>query len=123
MKRAAGISALNLALAIGLGAFGAHGLKSRISDAAMEWFKTGHNYHMWVGLALLGVGLAIPHWKGLRGWMTLMLVGTLLFSGSLYLMSVTGMRWLGAITPLGGASWIGGMVWLGVYLLRKEASQ
>ncbi len=117
------VAAWNLALAVGLGAFGAHGLKSVVSESAMEWFKTGHNYHMWMALGLLIITMVYPSWKGVKAWSALMLIGTILFSGSLYVMTVTGLRWLGAITPLGGASWIIGWIWLGVSLLKNEVSQ
>lgn len=119
----AGIAAFNLALAVAVGAFGAHALRSVIDEGAMAWFKTGHDYHMWHGLGVLAVVLGVRGWKSVGAWSVLMLVGTVLFSGSLYLMAVTGMRWLGAITPLGGASWIGGWIWLGVSLSRKSLSE
>ena len=110
------VSALNLGLAVGLGAFGAHGLEPVVGEGAMEWFKTGHSYHMWHGLGLLML-LVLPisaqakHRLGI-----LNLVGTFFFAGSLYLMTVTGIRWLGAITPIGGVTWIAGWVALAVAL-------
>jgi uncharacterized membrane protein YgdD (TMEM256/DUF423 family) len=75
-------------------------------------FETGARYQMYHALALLGVGLAHGRWPttsiALAGW--LFVAGTLLFSGSLYVLALTGHRWLGAITPLGGAAFIAG--WL-----------
>lgn len=116
-------AASNLALAVGLGAFGAHALRDVISPQAMEWFKTGHSYHMWHGLGLLTV-LALPvTGKVARNLGLLMLAGTVFFSGSLYLMSVTEMRWLGAITPIGGVSWIAGWVILAVVLGKGAGEQ
>ncbi len=104
------------ALAVGLGAFGAHGLKSRVEagtldPALLEAFKTGVQYHFYHVLALLAVGCAglLPGRAGsvaVVAW----LVGIALFSGSLYLMTFTGARWLGAITPIGGVAFIVGWV-------------
>lgn len=117
MSRWVGVAAgVNLALAVGLGAFGAHGLRGVIDEGAMEWFKTGHSYHMWHGLGLLAL-VVLPLTARMRGVLAgLFLGGTLLFSGSLYVMAVTGMRWLGMITPLGGVSWIAAWAVLAVAL-------
>ncbi|MFQ5684046.1 MAG: DUF423 domain-containing protein [Candidatus Binatia bacterium] len=99
-------------LAVALGAFGAHGLKDRISPEMLNIFEVGVRYHFFHALALLAVGCAITRWPGASvvaaGWF--FLVGTLIFSGSLYLLSLTGMRWLGAITPIGGVAFLTG--WL-----------
>lgn len=116
-----GLACWNLALAIGLGAFGAHGLRGRVSEQALEWFRTGHSYHMWVGLALLGLALA-GFLSGRRVWVGWGLVfGTVFFCGSLYLMTVTGMRWLGAVTPVGGVAWIVSLGAAGWMLGRERA--
>jgi uncharacterized membrane protein YgdD (TMEM256/DUF423 family) len=101
-------------LAVALGAFGAHGLSSRLSPERLETFETGARYQMYHALALLAVAWALANWPQVEkllsagGW--LFVVGNVLFSGSLFLLSVTGFRWLGAITPLGGVAYVVG--WL-----------
>lgn len=95
-------------LAVALGAFAAHGLKSRLAADMLQIFEVGVRYQMYHALALLAVGWASSRWPGAAvtaaGW--LFIAGTLVFSGSLYLLSFTGMRWLGAITPIGGAAFL-----------------
>jgi uncharacterized membrane protein YgdD (TMEM256/DUF423 family) len=107
-----GLGAISAGLAVALGAFAAHGLRSRISPEALQTFETGARYHMYHALALLAVAWAATRWPGgavtAAGW--LFVAGTLLFSGSLYLLAVTGVRILGAITPFGGLAFILG--WL-----------
>ncbi|MGQ0509444.1 MAG: DUF423 domain-containing protein [Betaproteobacteria bacterium] len=99
-------------LAVGLGAFGAHALKARLSPELLATFETGVRYQMYHALALLAVGWACTRWPGTAvnasGW--LFVAGTVIFSGSLYILSLTGVRWLGAITPIGGAAFLAG--WL-----------
>ncbi|MDQ2070882.1 DUF423 domain-containing protein [Natronospira bacteriovora] len=107
-----GLGAVNMAIAVALGAFGAHALRSRAENLPLErglavW-ETAVQYHLIHGLALLGVALA-AHWLDSQllragGW--LMLLGVLLFSGSLYLLVLTGWRLLGPLTPLGGLCFI-----------------
>ncbi len=101
--------ALSAALAVMLGAFGAHALRGRLPADLLVIYQTASQYHVYHALGLLAVGLLAMHLPtsgALRwsGW--LMLLGTVLFSGSLYVLAVTGQRWLGAITPLGGTAWI-----------------
>ena len=107
-----GLGSLSAGLAVALGAFAAHGLRSRISTEALQTFETGARYQMYHALALLAVAWAATRWPGgavsAAGW--LFVAGTLLFSGSLYLLAVTGHRALGAITPFGGLAFILG--WL-----------
>jgi len=107
-----GLGAISAGLAVALGAFAAHGLRSRISADALATFETGARYHMYHALALLAVAWAVTRWPSAwtsaAGW--LFVAGTVLFSGSLYLLAVTGVRALGAITPLGGLAFILG--WL-----------
>ncbi len=99
-------------LAVALGAFAAHGLRGRLAPDMLLTFETGARYHMYHALGLLAVGWAATRWPGttvaVAGW--LFVAGTVIFSGSLYLLGVTGQRWLGAITPLGGAAFLAG--WL-----------
>ena len=103
------LGSFNAALVVLLGAFGAHALKARLSTEMLAVYQTGVHYHLFHALGLLAVGLVatqVTDSSYLRwsGW--LMLVGIILFSGSLYLMSVSGLRWLGMITPFGGISFI-----------------
>jgi len=99
-------------VAVALGAFAAHGLKARLSVELLATFETGVRYQMYHALALLAVGWACTRWPGgaanASGW--LFVAGSVLFSGSLYALSLSGVRWLGAITPLGGAAFLAG--WL-----------
>lgn len=99
------------ALGVALGAFGAHGLKGIVEDPhLLEVWETGARYHLIHAVALLGVA---AHPSRPRNAGIAFVVGTILFSGSLYLMTLTGVRWLGAITPLGGVSFIVGWCLLG----------
>lgn len=104
-------------LAVAFGAFGAHALKGRLDTYALGVFETAVQYHFMHSLALLAVGilaLSQPHTVLLKsaGW--LFLVGIVVFSGSLYCLSLTGIKWLGAITPLGGLCFIAGWACLTV---------
>jgi uncharacterized membrane protein YgdD (TMEM256/DUF423 family) len=98
------------ALGVGLGAFAAHGLRGRLDVDMLNVFETGVRYQMYHALGLLAVGWASTRWPGpatsAAGWC--FLAGTIVFSGSLYGLSLTGQRWLGAITPFGGLGLIAG---------------
>jgi len=103
------LGGLNAALVVLLGAFGAHALKARLSAEMLAVYQTGVHYHLFHALGLIAVGLVatqIPASAYLKwsGW--LMLAGIILFSGSLYVLSVSGLRWLGMITPFGGVAFI-----------------
>jgi len=108
----AACGALSACLAVAAGAFGAHALRTRLSAELLAVFETAARYQMYHALALLGVAFALTRWPSapvrVAGW--LFLAGTVLFSGSLYLLALTGTRWLGAITPLGGLCFLAG--WL-----------
>ena len=97
-------------LGVMLGAFGAHGLKTRVTSEMLAVFETGVRYQMYhaFGLIVVGALAASRPRAALRvaGWA--FVLGIVIFSGSLYVMTFTGMRWLGAITPLGGVSFIVG---------------
>lgn len=117
------IGAINAALAVMLGAFGAHGLKSRLAADMIEIFETGVQYHFYHALGLLAVGVLAIHYPGSSslkwsGW--LMLGGIVIFSGSLYILSISGVRWLGAITPIGGISFIAAWILLLVAVLSAN---
>jgi uncharacterized membrane protein YgdD (TMEM256/DUF423 family) len=97
------------AAGVALGAFGAHALRARLAPDLLAVWQTAVQYHFWHALALLAIALAaihLPESASLKwaGW--LMVAGIALFSGSLYLLALTGARWLGAVTPLGGTAWI-----------------
>lgn len=106
-------AALLMFLAVGCGAFGAHALRTRLApDMAAVW-QTAVQYHAWHALGLLGIGLLLLHWPersllGIAAW--LLVAGIVLFSGSLYAMALSGVRGLGAITPIGGVAFLAG--WL-----------
>jgi uncharacterized membrane protein YgdD (TMEM256/DUF423 family) len=116
------IGAVLAGLGVALGAFGAHGLKSTLSADMLANFETGVRYQMVHALALLVVALALgmAQWQNrllvVGGW--LFVVGVVIFSGSLYVLSITGLRWLGAITPIGGVAFIAGWVCLAIAALR-----
>jgi uncharacterized membrane protein YgdD (TMEM256/DUF423 family) len=106
------IGSLSAFLAVGLGAFGAHALKARLSADMLGTFEVGVRYQMYHALALLAAGWAHTRWPSAAltasGW--LFIAGTVVFSGSLYLLSLSSVRWLGAITPFGGLALLAG--WL-----------
>ncbi|GAB6991124.1 DUF423 domain-containing protein [Paenibacillus pini] len=100
-------------LAVALGAFGAHALKNKLSEDQLKVYQTGIQYHMAHGLGLLILGLISKQLDNsslviLAGWF--LFAGIILFSGSLYALSLTGIRKLGAITPLGGVMFLVGWV-------------
>ena len=107
-------------LGVALGAFGAHGLKGTLSPDMLANFETGVRYQMYHAVGLLAVAWAVTRWPGglttAAGW--LFVVGILIFSGSLYILSITGIRWLGAVTPIGGVALIAGWGCLIVAALR-----
>ncbi|MFQ5751005.1 MAG: DUF423 domain-containing protein [bacterium] len=115
------IGAVSAFLAVALGAFGAHGLKSRLSPEMLNIFEVGVRYQMYHALALIVVAWVCTKWPGsltfTSGW--LFLAGTIIFSGSLYVISISGIRWLGAITPIGGVAFLAGWVCLVLTILRN----
>ncbi|WP_394192236.1 DUF423 domain-containing protein [Pseudoalteromonas atlantica] len=105
-------------LSVVLGAFAAHGLKSRVSEYAIGVFKTAAEYQMFHGLALIAVAILIKWGLNLTSAGCFFIAGILLFSGSLYLLAVTGWKWLGPITPLGGLCFIVGWLIILVQVAR-----
>lgn len=96
-------------LAVAAGAFGAHALRARLAPEMLDVFETGARYQMYHALALLAVAWGAERWGGsavLAGWA--FVVGIVVFSGSLYLLALTGTRWLGAVTPVGGVAFLVG---------------
>lgn len=115
------ISAALLALAVAFGAFGAHALKTHLSAEMLQTWKTAVEYHFYhaLGLLLLGV-LSFYMPSALLKWSAILLTaGVVLFSGSLYTMALSGIKWLGAITPFGGISFIAGWVMLFIAAWKK----
>jgi uncharacterized membrane protein YgdD (TMEM256/DUF423 family) len=108
-------------ISVAAGAFGAHALRSRLTPEYLGVFETAARYQMYHALALLAVAWAITRGSGSTaqwaGW--LFVVGTVLFSGSLYALALSGIRWLGAITPLGGVAFLAG--WLCLALSWKRS--
>jgi uncharacterized membrane protein YgdD (TMEM256/DUF423 family) len=106
----AGLGAVLALVAVGLGAFGAHGLRSSLSAADLATFETAARYQMYHALGLLAVAWVYARWPGtlvaVAGW--LFVSGIVVFSGSLYTLVLTGQRWLGAVTPLGGLCFLVG---------------
>ena len=97
-------------LAVALGAFGAHALKSTLqANGTLEAWQTAVLYHLAHGVALVALAL---HGAANRGAFYLLLLGVMIFSGSLYMLALTNVRWLGAITPIGGLCFLAGWVWL-----------
>jgi uncharacterized membrane protein YgdD (TMEM256/DUF423 family) len=107
-----GLGAVLAGLAVAAGAFGAHGLRGRLEPDMLAVFETAARYHMYRAVALLFVGWAATRWPtgqaALAGW--LFVAGIVLFSGSLYVLALSGMRWLGAVTPFGGLCFLAGWV-------------
>lgn len=114
-----------LALAVAIGAFGAHGLKSHLSEAMLQTWKTGVEYHFYHALGLLLIGvLSVSMPTQLLNWSALFLfAGIVLFSGSLYILAITGIKWIGAITPLGGICFIAGWLLLFITVLKNFAAK
>lgn len=117
------LGAISAGLGVALGAFGAHGLRARLAPEMLAVFETGVRYQMYHALALLIVGtamarVAMPATVMAAGW--LFVVGTLVFSGSLYVLAVTGTRWWGAVTPIGGVAFLLG--WLLLIIAAARAA-
>src|SRR5262249_44127784 len=115
-----GLGALSAFLGVAAGAFGAHALRSRLAPALLAVFETRARYQMDHALGLLAVTWAVTRWPGAlttwAGW--LFVVGTILFSGSLYALALSGVRWLGAITPFGGLAFLVG--WVCLFLAARR---
>lgn len=117
-----GLGAVFAALAVTLGAFGAHALRGRLDARDLDTFEIGVRYQMYHALALFVVAWATSRWPtaplAAPGW--LFVAGILIFSGSLYTLVLTGQRWLGAVTPLGGLCLIAGWVMLAWAVVRAN---
>jgi uncharacterized membrane protein YgdD (TMEM256/DUF423 family) len=115
------LGVLSAFVAVAAGAFGAHALRARLEPGALMVFETGARYQMYHAVGLLAAAWAIVRWPGpwpvRAGW--LFAAGTLLFSGSLYALALGGVRWVGAITPLGGLAFLAG--WLCLALAARQS--
>ena len=114
------LGALSAFLAVAAGAFGAHALKSRLTPDMLAVFEVAVRYQMYHAFALIACAWAATKWPGTlvttSGW--LFVAGTIVFSGSLYALSLSGVRWLGAMTPIGGLAFLVGWICLAVAALR-----
>ena len=114
-RRLVAIGALSAGLGVAAGAFGAHSLKDILDQHLLDVYEKATRYQMYHAFGMVLSGLAVQFWRDAgaakAGW--LFLGGTLLFSGSLYGVSLLGVRWLGAVTPIGGLLFIAGWVMLG----------
>jgi uncharacterized membrane protein YgdD (TMEM256/DUF423 family) len=110
------LAALSGLLSVAVGAFGAHALRARLDEYSLRVFETGVQYQFYHALGLFGVALLLLRFPGntlLQSSAWMFVLGSVLFSGSLYLLAISGVRWLGAITPLGGLAFIAGWACLG----------
>ncbi|MBM7714431.1 DUF423 domain-containing protein [Siminovitchia sp. FSL H7-0308] len=115
------LGAINAFLSVALGAFGAHGLENKLEPKYLEIWKTGVQYQMFHAMGLIAIGIisgkigasSLLSWSG---W--LMLIGIILFSGSLYVLSTSGIKVLGAITPFGGVAFLVSWVLLIVFSIK-----
>jgi uncharacterized membrane protein YgdD (TMEM256/DUF423 family) len=108
-------------LAVAAGAFGAHALRARLTPEHLAIFETGARYQIYHALALLAVAWAVSRWPGplpvYAGW--LFVGGSVVFSGSLYTLALTGARWWGAVTPIGGVAFLAGWLCLVLMAVRR----
>jgi uncharacterized membrane protein YgdD (TMEM256/DUF423 family) len=115
------LGSLSAGLAVAAGAFGAHALRARLSAGDLATFETAARYQMYHALALLAVAWAAQQWPGAlpraAGW--LFVAGTVVFAGSLYTLVLTGQRWLGAVTPIGGVAFLAGWACLLLAAARR----
>jgi uncharacterized membrane protein YgdD (TMEM256/DUF423 family) len=116
------LGAASAFLSVAAGAFGAHALRARLSPELLAAFETSARYQMYHALALIAAAWASAQWPGplprAAGW--LFVAGTVLFSGSLYALALSGLRWLGAMTPLGGVAFLAGWVCLVAAAVRSK---
>ena len=114
------LGAISAFVSVAAGAFGAHALKERLAPDLLAVFETGARYEMYHALGLVAAGWAASRWPGGAaagaGW--LFLAGTVLFSGSLYALALSGVRALGAVTPFGGLAFLAGWALLAWTALR-----
>lgn len=115
-------SAISGSLAVALGAFGAHALKNKlVASNTLDTYQTAVQYQFYHTLALLGIGLLAlkypSNWINYSGYG--MMIGIIIFSGSLYVLCFSGIKWLGAITPIGGLAFIAGWIFLFLSIFKS----
>ena len=118
------LGSINAATAVSMGAFGAHLLKTRITEDMLFVFQTAVQYHFYHSLGLMIIGVLTIHFKPekyikIAGW--IMFIGIILFSGSLYTLSTTSMRWVGLITPIGGIAFIVSWVFIAITAWKRSS--
>jgi len=114
-----GLASILLAVGVIAGAFGAHALKNTLSPERMETWQTAVQYHVWHALGLLLIALIASHFQIDIRWVSILLLGGIfIFSGSLYALCLSGISWLGAITPIGGVAFIAGWLLLAYRALK-----
>lgn len=120
MKKMLIAGALSMSLAVLLGAFGAHALKSSLTPQMLATYHTGVDYQFYHSIGLLIIGLTGFHYqsKWLHRAGTLLILGIVLFSGSLYIISLSGVKGIGIITPIGGLSFVAGWICLAIGLWK-----
>jgi len=125
MKTILSVAAISGFLAVALGAFGAHGLKSIITPEMLEVYKTGVQYQFYHTFALLAVGILMNfnQSKALKWSATLFMIGIVLFSGSLYVLAISDIKALGIITPFGGITWIAAWILLFVHCRKLTSAR
>ena len=106
IKNLIALGAINGGVSVAAGAFGAHGLRERLSQQSLEIFETAVRYQMYHALAMVLCAVVATSGARTAGW--LFQVGIVIFSGSLYVLALTGTKWLGAITPVGGLAFLAG---------------
>ncbi len=117
------LGSVGMLLAVAMGAFGAHALKKTLTPDLMAIYETAVHYHVYHALGLIAIGLLALHLPAtalLRWAGVLMAAGLVLFSGSLYALSLSGIRWLGAITPIGGTAFLAAWSLLAAAVMRAE---
>lgn len=117
------LGSVGMLLAVAMGAFGAHALKKTLTPDLMAIYETAVYYHVYHALGLIAIGLLALHLPAtalLRWAGVLMAAGLVLFSGSLYALSLSGIRWLGAITPIGGTAFLAAWSLLAIAVMRAE---
>lgn len=115
------IAGFSMAVAVALGAFGAHALQDNLSAERMETWETAVSYHFWNTLGLMAVAIASRLFDTPFAWSAgLITGGILIFPGSLYLLCLSGVSWLGAVTPVGGVLFIAGWITYGITMLRLK---
>lgn len=121
MKLSLLLGALGGFSSVAIGAFGAHAMRSRLDEYALRIYETAVQYQFYHSLALLAVGLLLmqfPQSTLLKSSVIAFTLGILVFSGSLYVLSISGLRWLGAVTPLGGLAFLVGWACLMVFVWK-----